>query len=114
MNKRSINLEFLEDYGNIGEIIFLKPVGSKLHRVCSIPEKYTYDAESYEELIDLLDMYCKIKKDGVYYFLFESDSQKEMLLEKIFLATNIICHSSEWQDEIGRDKHGFLLPEFYN
>lgn len=112
MKTRRLNLSVLRDYMLAGELCFIKPLGSKLHRLTYIPERYMKDDRKYTELVQVLNTICKRFHKGVYYFLLE-DMEAIVDVGTIFSKMDILPVFIE-PDGFGRDDNGLMIPEIFN
>jgi hypothetical protein len=112
MKIRNVHTDTLQEYGCVDEFVFIKPRGSKLHRLCSIPDRFTWDKYVLREIISILDKHCKAKKHDVYFFLFNEQWEQNEVFDKLFtLGIDPIAVS---YDTFGCDEKGFLKPEIFN
>lgn len=112
MKIRRLNLSVLKEYMTAGELCLIKPLGSKLHRLVYIPEKYRKDENLYNELLQVLNTLCVRFHKKVYYFNVQDPDDFETLgmtfwymgIMPIFIETDLA----------GRDEHLQLDPSLYN
>lgn len=112
MKIRRLNLSVLKEYAVVGELCFIKPLGSKLHRLTYIPERYREDPDKHLELVQVLNTLCTRFHKNIYYFLMEDQDALEEF--GTTLAHMDVIPMFIETDGYGRDDHGIMIPEIYN
>lgn len=106
-----INLHLLDRFGTSDELAFIRPIGSNLYRVCSIPEKYQ-SSDKYVEIRQVLNTLCLRHHKGIYYFRFEDDEALIDVIETLAHMDVFACLITETR--FGRTKYGFPIAEILN
>jgi hypothetical protein len=113
MTIRKIKIDTLLEYADCDELVFVRPIGSILHRICSIPDRYTWNKDQYNQLIHILNTTSVVKRADIYYFHLPTQDKLMDVMEKIALI-GIQPYSVDQAHEWGSDKRGFPIPEIYN
>lgn len=107
MKTKQLNFKSFEPIAEYDSLFFFKPIGSKLTRVCRIPDAL---ADRVEEVRQILDATCMLRRNNVWYYK-EADAWQWAMSKLIDIE--IACFHME-PEAFGLDDMGWPIPQFLN
>lgn len=83
MRIRKLNFAKAKRFDIPDMLVFIKPLGSKLHRVFKLPE--LDDPDKSIELAQVLNTICTKKHDNVWYFAINNPEDERIVQDTILL-----------------------------
>lgn len=82
MKTRQLNFQICQDILK-DDFVCIRLFGSKFYRCPQIPAYIKENKEKHTEVVQVLNTLCNKKINGIWYFKFEDDDEKEDFLQTL-------------------------------